>query len=121
MCVYICMYVSVLCVCMQHTCMCAYMQTCMDACACLCMYMGMCMYLHVCVYVCILCVLCAVCAYLSACMLMFPYKSFFWMHLYPLSSVGSLEFPESRHFVFSSIFISHLFLLSYCTIWNNYE
>ena len=95
MCVYICMSVSVLCICMQHMCVCiyAYMQTheCggghvhVFACLCMCAF-----------YVCV----CALCACLPACMFTFPYRSFFWMHLYPLSSVGSLGFPESRHFVF---------------------
>lgn len=55
------------------------------ACLCMCAF-----------YVCV----CALCACLPACMFTFPYRSFFWMHLYPLSSVGSLGFPESRHFVF---------------------
>ena len=108
-CMYLfCMYATHVCV---HICIHANMYGCVHvciygrvfACVCRCVHF-MCMYM------------CALCAYSSACMFRFPYKSFFWMHLYPLSSVGSLEFPKSRHFVFSSVFISHLFLLSYCII-----
>lgn len=90
---YVCLYLFCVYVC--NTCVCAYMHTCKHECggghvhvfACLCM----CAF-----YVCV----CALCACLPACMFTFPYRSFFWMHLYPLSSVGSLGFPESRHFVF---------------------
>lgn len=93
---YVCLYLFCVYVC--NTRVCAYMHTCkhMNVCvwgghvhvfACLCM----CAF-----YVCV----CALCACLPACMFTFPYRSFFWMHLYPLSSVGSLGFPESRHFVF---------------------
>lgn len=83
----------------MYVCIYAHMQTRMNVCECMCV--GMCMYLHVCVCAHFMCMcVCALCAYFPACMFIFPYKSFFWMHLYPLSSVGSLGFPESRHFAF---------------------
>lgn len=99
----------------RYVCIYAYMQTCMDVC--MFMYMDMCMYLHVCVYVCILCVCICVLSvpiHLHACLCSPTNLSSgcIYIHCHQLVLLSSL----SRHFVFSSIFISHLFLLSYCII-----
>lgn len=81
----------------MYVCIYAYMQTRMNVCVYVCGHVHVFACLCMCAfYVCV----CALCAYFPVCMFIFPYKSFFCMHLYPLSSVGSLGFPESRHFVF---------------------
>lgn len=116
---YVCVYVSVLCICMQHTCMCAYVHTCKHACVCMCMYMGMC--ICMCVYVCILCACTCVLAMPIYLHVYAPLQIFLLDALFPLSSVGSLGFPESRHFLFSSISVisSYCLTASFRTIMNS--
>ena len=99
--------------------MCAYMQTHMNVCACVCIWACVCV--CVCVCVCILCACTCVLAVPIYLHVYAPLQIFLLDALFPLSSVGSLGFPESRHFVFSSISVisSYCLTASFRTIMNS--
>ena len=118
---YVCMYLFCVYVCNTHVCVHMCIHANMHECVCMCMYMGMCVCLRVCVCVCILCACTCVLAVPVYLHVYAPLQIFILDALFPLSSVGSLGFPESRHFVFSliSVISSYCLTASFRTIMNS--